>query len=214
MSSQSYPSLFGAWAEASTRVFEQMMEANRAAMSAFSTPTGDGCDDRASEGRVEHRLEPAGDLPEWEVDLSTTDHEEFGVGDHVRFTKTIVDDDVYRFAAASGDTNPVHLDEKWASQTRFEGRIVHGILASGLISAALARLPGGVIYLSQDTEFQAPVRIGDRLTADVEVVEDLGGGRFRLRTTVLREDDDARVIDGEAVILIVDTADIESDLES
>lgn len=212
MSSQSYPSLFGAWAEASTRVFSQMMEANRAAMSAFSFGTREnpGC---TGNGRVENQLEPAGDLPEWEVDLSTTDHDEFGVGDHVRFTKTISEEDLRRFAAASGDTNPVHLDEEWAKQTRFEGRIVHGILASGLISAALARLPGGVIYLSQDTEFQAPVRIGDRLTADVEVVEDLGGGRFRLRTTVARETDDSLVIDGEAVILIVDTSDIESDLD-
>lgn len=213
MSPQSYPSLFGAWTEASTRVFNQMMEANRAAMSAFSFGTRDGRVDGAGNGRLECEVGPADDLAEWDVDLTTTDHEEFGVGDHVRFTKTISDEDIRRFAAASGDTNPVHLDEEWASQTRFEGRIVHGILASGLISAALARLPGGVIYLSQDTEFQAPVRIGDRLTADVEVVEDLGGGRFRLRTTVDRETDDAQVIDGEAVILVVDTSDIDSDLD-
>jgi acyl dehydratase len=210
MSSQSYPSLFGAWAEASTRVFNQMMEANRAAMSAFSPPKGDDGDAEVG-APVEDRIEPASDLPEWDAELTTTDYGEFGVGDHVRFTKTISEEDITRFAAASGDTNPVHLDETWAEQTRFEGRIVHGTLASGLISAALARLPGGVIYLSQDVEFQAPVRIGDRLTAEVEVVEDLGGNRFRLRTVVERGRDGTQVIDGEAVILIVDTSHIETD---
>lgn len=211
MSSQSYPSLFGAWAEASTRMFSQMMEANRAAMSAFSFGPRD--DDGAStgNGRVESDVEPAGDLPDWEFERSTEDYESFGVGDYATFTKTITDADIRRFATASGDTNPVHLDEAWAEQTRFEGRIAHGILVTGLVSAALARLPGGIIYLSQDTEFQAPVRIGDRLTATVEVVEDLGGGRYRLRTTVDQATDDDRVIDGEAVILVVDTSDIETD---
>jgi 3-hydroxybutyryl-CoA dehydratase len=112
---------------------------------------------------------------------------------------------VERFAAASGDTNPLHLDGEWAEETRFEGRIAHGTLVAGTISAALARLPGGVIYLSQDLEFRAPVRIDDRVTADVEVVEDLGEGRFRLRTTV--ESEGATVIDGEAVVLIEDVPD-------
>jgi acyl dehydratase len=151
--------------------------------------------------RAEDRIEPDEDLPEWDVELSTSDGK-LSVGDAVRFTKTLSEADVERFAAASGDTNPIHLDQEWAERTRFGGRIVHGILASGLISAALARLPGGVIYLSQDVEFRAPVRLGDRITADVELVEDLGGGRFRLRTTVLKEEE--TVIDGEAVVLIDD----------
>jgi acyl dehydratase len=124
------------------------------------------------------------------------------VGDRVRFSKRLTEADVQRFATASGDTNPIHLDQEWAERTRFQGRIVHGILATGLISAALARLPGGVIYLSQDVEFRAPVRLGDRITADVELVEDLGGGRFRLRTEVLEGEE--TVIDGEAVVLIDD----------
>jgi len=210
MSSQSNVSLFGAWTEASTQVFNRMLEANRAAMTAF-TPRTNGRHEESTDDRTEERLEADTTLPEWDVELSTPDHQEFGVGDRVRFGKTLAEEDVRRFAAASGDTNPVHLDDEWAEQTRFEGRIVHGTLASGLISAALARLPGGVIYLSQDVEFQAPVRIGDRLTADVEVVEDLGGGRFRLRTTVARETDDTCVIDGEAVVLIVDTSHIETE---
>ena len=116
------------------------------------------------------------------------------------FTKTLSEDDVDRFAAASGDINPLHLDEEWASETRFGGRIVHGTLAAGLVSAALARLPGTVVYLSQDLKFRAPARIGDRVTAEAAIVEALGDDRYRLRTTVESEED--RVIDGEAVVLI------------
>jgi acyl dehydratase len=125
---------------------------------------------------------------------------ELSVGDSVNFTKTISQDDIKRFAAASGDTNPIHLDDEFAADTRFNGRIAHGILVSGLISAALARLPGSVVYLSQDLEFRAPVRIGDEVTATVEIVEDLGGDQYRIQTTVVNGED--AVIEGEAVVLI------------
>jgi acyl dehydratase len=73
----------------------------------------------------------------------------------------------------------------------------------GLISAALARLPGLVVYLSQDLEFHNPVRIGDRCTAECEIVEDLGNRQYRLTTTVFSSNGDT-VIDGEAVVLIDD----------
>jgi acyl dehydratase len=195
MSSNPVASVFDAWSCTSSRALDAMLETNRAMAAAMGVPleNGDG-----ARRRTEDRLEPDEDLPEWDVDLRADDA--VAVGDGVRFTKTLTEADVERFAAASGDTNPIHLDADWAEGTRFEGRIVHGTLVSGLISAAIGRLPGGVIYLSQDVEFQAPVRIGDRVTADVEVVEDLGGGRFRLRTRVLAGDD--AVIDGEAVVLI------------
>ncbi len=197
MSNSSYPTLFDVWTETSSRMFDSVMEANRAAMDAFATPDTNG--DHA-ESETERRVEPAGDLPGWETQLDVDG--ELSVGDSVRFSKTLSEEDVERFALASGDTNPLHLDEEWAEDTRFSGRIVHGTLAAGLISAALARLPGGVVYLSQDLEFRAPVRIDDRVTAEVDIVEDLGGGRYRLRTTV--ETDADLVIDGEAVVLIED----------
>jgi acyl dehydratase len=200
--------MFDLWSRSSVRAFDAAIEANRAMAAAFGVSVPDPASTAEAESTaepestsVEQRLEPAADLPEWDVELDAG--EELGVGASVRFTKTLTEQDVERFAAASGDTNPIHLDEAWAGETRFSGRIVHGTLAAGLISAALARLPGGVIYLSQDVEFQAPVRIGDRITAEVEVVEDLGGGRFRLRTTVV-DDEDSTVIDGEAVVLIDD----------
>ena len=200
--SDSYSSLFDVWSRASTRAFENYMAANRAAMAAMGVPTDEVETATASSlenGHVETTVTPDATLPGWEVELDASDSG-LQVGDSVRFSKTLSADDVDQFAAVSGDTNPLHLDDEAASQTRFGGRIVHGTLVSGLISAALARLPGTVVYLSQDTEFRAPVRIGDRVTADVEAVEDLGGNRFRLRTQVLRDDDP--VIDGEAVVLI------------
>ena len=203
MGYNSYPVLFDTWSQTSSRVFNSIMEANRAALTAFSVADGDpnpGSDDGADRLDVEDRLEPDADLPEWDTEVDAD--ERLTVGDAVRFTKTLSEADVDRFAAASGDTNPIHLDDEWAEDTRFNGRIVHGTLAAGLISAALARLPGGVVYLSQDLEFRAPVRLGDRITAEVEVVEDLGGDRYRLRTTVAK--DEELVIDGEAVVLIDD----------
>lgn len=198
MSSRPYSSLFDAWSRTSSHLFSSLLEANRAAFAAFNVQN----DHR----RTEERIGPDADLPEWDVQLDT-DENGLAVGDRVRFSKTLTEEDVTRFAAASGDTNPMHLDDRWAEQTRFEGRIVHGTLAAGLISAALARLPGGVVYLSQDVEFQAPVRIGDRLTAEIEVVEDLGGDRYRLRTRVLN--DETAAIDGEAVVLIDEEPGVE-----
>jgi acyl dehydratase len=138
---------------------------------------------------------------DWETERSVDDWADLGVGDHVRFSKDVTDEDVTAFAAASGDTNRLHLDDEFAARTRFGGRIAHGTLVSGLISAALARLPGLTIYLSQDLEFLAPVEVGDRLTAVVEVVEDVGHGRFRL-TTVVEDEAGDPVVDGEAVVVI------------
>ena len=197
MSHRSPPSVFETWSEASSRMFTSAMKANRAAMTAFGVPA-DGAGDDAATPNAEDRLDPGEDLPEWTVEVAVDG--EPRVGDTVRFTKTLSEDDVDRFAVASGDTNPIHLDEEWAGETRFGGRIVHGTLAAGLISAALARLPGSVVYLSQDLEFRAPVRIGDRVTAEVTIAEALGDDRYRLRTPVEGEDD--RIIDGEAVVLI------------
>jgi len=122
------------------------------------------------------------------------------VGDVLRFTKTLAEDEVENFADASGDTNRLHLDDDYAAGTRFGRRIVHGTLVAGTISAALARLPGLIIYLSQEVSYLGPVDIGDRVTAECEVVEDIGNQRYRLSTTVT-DGDGETVVDGEAVVL-------------
>lgn len=197
MSTDSYPNpLFDTWTETSSHVFNSVLEANRAAFAAFGLSSND------DEPTPADRIEPDDDLPEWTVELTEHDRSALGVGDRVSFTKRISENDVRQFAAASGDTNPLHMDDDFAEKTRFGGRIVHGTLVGGLISAALARLPGLIIYLSQDLEFHNPVRIGDRLTADCEIVEDLGHDQYRLSTTITNADGGDTIIDGEAVVLI------------
>ena len=190
----------GMMLRSSTRMYRNSLELSRAAMTAFDT-TSDAESSETDGDATE--VEPGTTRPEWETDRTVDDPAALAVGDRVEFTKTISDDDVTSFAAASGDTNPLHLDEEYADGTRFGDRIAHGTLVSGLISAALARLPGTVVYLSQDMEFLAPVYIGDRVTAEVEVAEDLGGGRLRLSTTIVNDDEPC--IDGEAVVLVPDT---------
>ena len=192
--------LLDTWTETSSHVFNSVLEANRAAFAAFGVNSDDDDTDEDPALPPRERIEPDEDLPEWTIERTEDDRTELGVGDHIRFTKTISEDDVTNFAAASGDTNPLHLDDEYASETRFRGRIAHGTLVGGLISAALARVPGLVVYLSQDLEFHNPVRIGDRLTADIEIVEDLGNDQFRLTTQVKQGEE--VVIDGEAVILV------------
>ena len=95
------------------------------------------------------------------------------VGNRAQFSKRITEADIDSFGRATGDLNPVHFDEAYARETVFKGRIAHGILSLGLISAVFGNiLPGpGTIYLSQEVRFLAPVRIGDTLTAQVEVLE-------------------------------------------
>jgi acyl dehydratase len=177
-------------------MFESVVAANRAALAAFGLDA-DGTDERETTDRIEADE----DLPEWDTETTASAPDDVSVGDRFEFSKTISDGDVREFAAASGDTNPLHLDDEFAEKTRFQGRIAHGTLVGGLISAALARVPGLVIYLSQDLEFHNPVRIGEHLTASCEIIEDLGNNQYRLSTPVHNEDGET-VIEGEAVILI------------
>lgn len=200
--------LLDSWAETSSYMFDSVVAANKAAFAAFGVDTSDvetnGSHSSSDDEEVApvERIEPAEDLPEWHAETTAEDPADLSVGDRFEFTKTLSDNDVRQFAAVSGDTNPLHLDDEYAKKTRFGGRIAHGTLVGGLISAALARMPGLVVYLSQDLEFHNPVRIDDRLTAECEIVEDLGHNQYRLTTRVL--DDEDVIIDGEAVVLIDD----------
>ena len=94
---------------------------------------------------------------------------EIGMTRHLR--KVVTDRDIEMFAEVSTDHNPVHLDDDYANDTIFEGRIAHGMLTAGLISAVIGeQLPGhGTVYLGQSLKFLAPVRPGDLVTAQVEV---------------------------------------------
>jgi 3-hydroxybutyryl-CoA dehydratase len=98
--------------------------------------------------------------------------EDLEIGQKASFGKTITEADIVLFAAVTGDTNPMHLNAEYAKDTIFKERIAHGMLAAGLITKVLGtQLPGpGTIYLSQSLKFRAPVRIGQTVTATVEVV--------------------------------------------
>jgi len=95
------------------------------------------------------------------------------IGDSAQISKTITEKDINDFARVIGDFNPIHTDQAYAEKTPFKGRIAHGALSIGLFSNILGNiLPGhGSIYLSHEIKFLAPVRIGDTITATVEVIE-------------------------------------------
>ena len=125
------------------------------------------------------------------------------VGETAAFAKTVTETDVYLYAGVSGDFNPAHVNEVYASNTFFKGRIANGMLSAGFISATLAnQLPGpGTIYLKQDLSFRAPVRIGDTITAQVEVLElQVEKNRVRMKTTCTNQEGTV-VLDGEALVM-------------
>ena len=129
--------------------------------------------------------------------------DQLNIGEKASLTKQITESDVFRFAEVTGDRNPIHIDPEYASRTRFKERIAHGMLTASLISAVIGNhLPGpGNIYVSQSLAFTAPVKVGDVIEAEVEIIEKIPErNRVRLRT-VCRNQDGTVVIDGEAVVL-------------
>jgi 3-hydroxybutyryl-CoA dehydratase len=130
-------------------------------------------------------------------------YDELAVGMSAEHAKTVTEADVVLFAGITGDFNPVHVDAEAAAQSVFGGRIAHGMLSAGLVSAAIAmKLPGaGSIYVAQTLRFTKPVRIGDTVTARVEVAELLPKRRVRL-LTVCRNQQGETVLDGEATVML------------
>lgn len=129
---------------------------------------------------------------------------DFTPGQKATWRKTLTEADVYAFAGITGDFNPLHVDREYAARSRFRERIAHGILTAGLISAVLGmRLPGpGGIFLSQTLKFLRPVRFGDTLTAEAEVLTWRAEARIlTLRTTCTNQQGET-VLDGEAALLV------------
>jgi acyl dehydratase len=126
------------------------------------------------------------------------------LGDNASITKAFSEDDVISFAEITGDKNPIHLDEEFASTTRFKHRLVHGILVSGLISTLLGmHLPGpGSIYISQTLNFRAPVYINDRITATGTIISIRTDKPIVTIETICTNQKDDVVITGEAVLLV------------
>jgi 3-hydroxybutyryl-CoA dehydratase len=128
------------------------------------------------------------------------------VGDRAERTVRVGDEQLEQFADATGDRNPIHFDDAYAEQTRFGGRIAHGMLVGGLISSLLANeLPGpGTVYLGQELRFRAPVRPGDDVRCEVEVTELDERGRITLATRAWVGE--TLVVDGTARVLAAERA--------
>lgn len=155
----------------------------------------------ASTEAVQHNVEDA--LRAQSEALLGTVPVKLELGATASVTKLVTQMDIVAFAQLSGDVNPVHLYDAFAEKTRFGGRIAHGMLSAGLISAVLGtKLPGpGAVYLSQSLKFRAPVVIGDEVTATATVVDQKEGKPIYTLETVCTNQDGVTVLEGEAVIL-------------
>lgn len=140
-------------------------------------------------------------------EMNGYDIEDLQPGMHATFSKTITEADIVLFAAVSGDNNAMHVNEEFAATTRFGGRIAHGFLTASVISAAVAnRLPGpGTIYLGQQLNFRAPVRIGQTVHASVSVSA-VDRDRCRVTLETVCRVGELVVIDGEALVMTTSSA--------
>jgi 3-hydroxybutyryl-CoA dehydratase len=129
--------------------------------------------------------------------------EDMAVGQTARLTRTVTAADIVAFADVTGDHNPLHLDAEFAAKSVFKERIAHGMLSASLIAAVFGEsLPGpGAIYLSQTFKFRAPVKIGDAVTAQVEITGTVPEKRLVMFKTQCLVGDKV-VIDGEATLIV------------
>ena len=134
--------------------------------------------------------------------------EDLSQGMSAAFGRTVSDADIALFAGVSGDTNPLHLNQEFASTTIFKGRIAHGLLTAAYISTVIGtKLPGpGAIYISQSLNFKAPVRAGDTVLATVTIAE-IMAAKKRVRLDCMCTVGEKVVLDGEALIMVSSRSD-------
>ena len=132
-------------------------------------------------------------------------YEDIRIGQHAEYVRTVTSEDIEMFGQVSGDYNPLHFNEDWAKTTMFKGRIAHGILTATYVSTVIGmKLPGpGTIYISQSMKFRRPVRIGDEITARVEVIDKNDEKEFLTLKTVCVNQEGKMVLDGEAVVTMM-----------
>ena len=125
------------------------------------------------------------------------------IGDHIEVFKKITEDDVTKFIEISGDDNPIHTDDEFASQTFFKGRIAHGLLSVALISQGLTKLLGsGNIWLSYNFNFKKPIRIGDTITAKLKIIE-IDSRKINTIDTRCYNQDGVEILEGSAKSRVV-----------
>ena len=137
--------------------------------------------------------------------MKVTKYSDIKMGQSAEVVHKVTEEDIKTFGDLSGDYNPIHFNEEWAKTTMFEGRIAHGIPTAAYISTAIGmHLPGpGTVYMSPSMRFLGPVRIGDTITARVEVVKlNDEKQRVTLQTTCTNQDGKV-VLDGEALVTLM-----------
>ncbi|MDR1359624.1 MAG: MaoC family dehydratase [Deltaproteobacteria bacterium] len=133
-------------------------------------------------------------------------YDEIVPGEKASFSKTITEADIHSFSAITADFNPIHVDEVYAAASslgrKMGGRIAQGMLSASLFSTLVGMyIPGkGALYVSQSCNFKRPVKIGDTLRAECEVVEKLEKNRIRLATYCVNQNGDV-VVEGEAIAI-------------
>lgn len=137
--------------------------------------------------------------------------EDLSVGMSSMFAKTITEADIVMFSGVTGDMNPVHVNDEFARDTMFQGRIAHGMLTASLISTVLGmKMPGpGCIYLSQDLKFLSPVRAGDTVSARAVII-DIESEKNRIICKTTASVGDRLVCDGTARMMVRSRGEIMS----
>ncbi|MCL1915173.1 MAG: MaoC family dehydratase [Desulfovibrionaceae bacterium] len=133
-------------------------------------------------------------------------YDEIQVGDKAGFSKTVTESDIHSFSAMTADFNPIHVDEVYAATSslgkKTGGRIAQGMLSASLFSTLVGMyIPGkGALYVSQSCNFRRPVKIGDTLRAECEVMEKMEKSRIRMFTRCINQRGEI-VVEGEAVAI-------------
>ena len=135
--------------------------------------------------------------------FKSTSFDDLDIGSEGTYSKTLTERDILLFGETSGDINPMHFDEDYASQTMFKGRIAHGMWSAGLISTCIGTvMPGpGSVYMGQELAFKLPVRIGDTLTATVTVKEKNERRKFVIIDCQVRNQNGKVVVTGDAKVM-------------
>ena len=130
-------------------------------------------------------------------------YEDIKIGEKASFSKTITDADILAFCGISGDFNPLHVSETYASGSRFGARIAHGMLVAGLVGQTLTEIMGlGSVHVSQQVIFKAPVKIGDTITVESEITEKIEEKRRVIISSTWTNQRGDVVISGKAETLL------------
>lgn len=133
-------------------------------------------------------------------------YDELAIGETASFTKTITDADIHSFSAVTADFNPIHVDQVYATTSslgkKMGGRLAHGMLVASFFSTVIGMyLPGkGCLYVSQTCNFKSPVKIGDTIRCEVEVLEKGEKNRVKLGTYCYNQNN-TLVVEGIGVVI-------------